>query len=469
LKTNSNPDFAAKNFKHMLYRDFQEPSLSGQENHNMALPQPGEIWELSQDVFSPLVFSKEEQKALYSEEAQLFLKGHAGSRYTMIVGSPESPSDDRWQTLSVMVFSKETRFLSTVDLLIPAQISGLEQDLLAQTWHVLPMLKCNLSQPVGQRLSRQIYDLLLTVGDHYHALTDRSPGRQKLKQAGLKIGTLDHQHPEIQTFHRQETSWSDVLSVPLAAYLTYRKSIRFTHSILNEALQLERDFKEPSKICVNLSQWVQNIFESGWQTIEMFWNAQGTPFAIATRSLSPDGPSDPQQIAVLIDQLASVQDEHQRQRAAKQLGDIASIRHPEAVRALMDLLRTTQNDETLWSAVESLWRIDPGNSAAGVRRVRLIDWGMQIVGEAVALAVALVPRENQSVNVLLQVYPTGNNPYLPPNLKLILLDPLGQALREITARQTDVYIQLKLSGYPGEQFSVKITFGTASITEDFSL
>jgi hypothetical protein len=97
----------------MLYRDFQEPSLSGQHNRNMALPQPGEIWEVSQQPCSPLVFSKEDQEALYSEVAQQFLNGHADPRYIMIVGHPEPP-DEQWQTLSVMVLSRETRFLSNV-------------------------------------------------------------------------------------------------------------------------------------------------------------------------------------------------------------------------------------------------------------------------------------------------------------------------------------------------------------------
>lgn len=32
--------------------------------------------------------------------------------------------------------------------------------------------------------------------------------------------------------------------------------------------------------------------------------------------------------------------------------------------ALINLLQTTQNDETLWTAVESRWQIDPGNPAA---------------------------------------------------------------------------------------------------------
>ncbi|NER96200.1 MAG: DUF1822 family protein, partial [Symploca sp. SIO1B1] len=39
--------------------------------------------------------------------------------------------------------------------------------------------------------------------------------------------------------------------------------------------------------------------------------------------------------------------------------------------------------------------------------------------------------------------------------------------REVTARQADIYIQLKLNGQPGEQFSVSVALGEGSITEDF--
>jgi Protein of unknown function (DUF1822) len=131
------------------------------------------------------------------------------------------------------------------------------------------------------------------------------------------------------------------------------------------------------------------------------------------------------------------------------------------------LLQLTEDDETRWTAVESLWRIDPGNPAAGVRRVKVIDLGMQMAGEAIALAVALVQKNEQMVSVLLQVYPVNAVGFLPSNLKLALLDPSGQVLREVAARQADVYIQLKFNGALGERFSVRIELETSRITEDF--
>ena len=78
-----------------------------------------------------------------------------------------------------MLLSGETDFVSDVDLLIPATISGLGEDLLAETWHVIPALTSNLLQPVGNRLSRQIYDYLLTVRDDHYGLGEELPVIQK--------------------------------------------------------------------------------------------------------------------------------------------------------------------------------------------------------------------------------------------------------------------------------------------------
>ncbi len=219
---------------------------------------------------------------------------------------------------------------------------------------------------------------------------------------------------------------------------------------------------------INLGQWFQGAFEAGWQVFSEVW-AEGTPtLAIATRSddSSENSFSSPHDIAILIARLRNEPDERQRRWIAKQLGD-AAIGSTEAIQALVNLLRSTQDDETLWTAVESLWQLDPGNPAAGLRQVKLVDLGMQVAGQAVALAVALVQKVDRRVGVLLQVYPTGSEPYLPANLKLVLLDGRGQILREVVARQSDVYIQLKFSGQPGEEFGVRVTLGDASINENF--
>ncbi|MEQ8381161.1 MAG: hypothetical protein RH949_02165 [Coleofasciculus sp. A1-SPW-01] len=245
------------------YSEYRFPQGSTLNQHP---PQPGEIWEVNRSVYSPLEFSPQEQQHLFPDSARRFLAGNAPPRYVMIVKEPESPvAAEEWQVVSVMVLSLNTDFLSSVDLLIPATLSGVRQDLLAQTWHVLPMLTCNLSHPIGKRLSREIYDVLLNVGDYYHGLIDQPPSASEIELCGLKIGKgLPEQKPEIQVFHQQEEAWSSVLNVPVAAYNVYLKTMNLTSAIVEDAVQIEQELIESGA-----NFWVQsqpNFHRENWRT-----------------------------------------------------------------------------------------------------------------------------------------------------------------------------------------------------------
>jgi hypothetical protein len=459
--------------------DCEKYKSANMPNYNSIIPQPGEIWELNRQVRFPGKFSPSEENKLYSTEAQNFLQGSTPPRYVMIVTEPsfDCETEEEWNIVSVMILSAETSLISDVDLLIPTKISGLPQDLLAETWQVQPMLVCNLLQPIGKRLARDIYDILLTAGDYHHGLVNQQPKIDDIERLGLKVGKKALEISKNLLFHKQEQAWSDVLTIPVSVYRTYIKTVNFTSQILNEQLQLDQELAEfessqnrlidllstPfNKTHTILSHWCQNIFEPDWQVFS------AVPLAIATRSdadlQNTDSNSD--EIAAIIQQLSSENDESQRQQAAKQLGEIA-VGNLDAIQALTSLLRSTSDDETLWLAVESLRKLDPENPSAGVRRVKLIDLGMDIAGKAVALAVALLQKIDDDVSVLLQVYPTGNNDYLPPDLKLILLDGSGEILRAVTARRVDVYIQLKFSCQRGERFRVRVALGDANFSEDF--
>ena len=459
--------------------NFSKYTFGNSQKKDSFKPQPGEIWEVKRGVYYPPDSSQYQQNKLYSDVAAKFLVGDSTRRFVMIVtvSLPQTPVETYEQLASVMMLSAQTNLLSDVDLLIPKDISGLEQDVLAETWLVSSMLCCNLLQPVGKRLSRLVYDLLLDVGDYYHGLINKPPVISEITATGLQIGSKKaSDNKEIQAFHLWEVAWSDVLRVPVAAYNTYERAMKFTEAVFNEALEVERDLLEvnnsdqvnlssldlfPSRI--NLSRWLQNIFDADWQEF-----LQPTSFVIATRSASENNPEPNQQeIAALIQQL-SLQNEHQQRKAAKKLGEIG-VANALVTQALVNLLHTTQNDEILWTTVESLRHIDPENPAVGIRRVKQIDLGMQVKGIAVALAVSLVEKDNHRVSVLLQVYPTVNSAYLPPNLKLMLLDERGNLLREVTSRDADIYIQLKLNGTQGEEFSVRVALGELGITEDFTI
>jgi hypothetical protein len=202
-------------------------------------PQPGEIWEVSRSPFHSLVLSPTKMQQLYSEAARQFLAGVLPPRYVAIV--QEAETQEEGSIVSVMVLSGETQFISSIDLLISSELSGIDQDLLAETWHVLPMLAGHLSRPVGKRLSREIYDRLLDVGDAYLGLLPETPSPEYIQSFGLQIGMADVLQLEIQEFHQREREWSDVLSVPLAVDRTERKTLEFANKIAEAALEMEQE------------------------------------------------------------------------------------------------------------------------------------------------------------------------------------------------------------------------------------
>jgi hypothetical protein len=162
---------------------------------------------------------------------------------------------------------------------------------------------------------------------------------------------------------------------------------------LEDLLEYLRQIKqpEPAKTRVNLSQWFENIFESGWQQIEALLGTQPANLALSLRST------------------------------------------PEA----------------------------------GVLRGKLIDLGIQHQGQAVILVVALTPLHEQEMDISVEVHPKSGQTYLPPNLQLMVLDNLGDAVMEAIARSANSNIQLQFSGSPGERFSVKVALGDVSVSENF--
>jgi hypothetical protein len=182
---------------------------------------------------------------------------------------------------------------------------------------------------------------------------------------------------------------------------------------LEDLLEHLRQIKQPEsvKTRVNLSQWFENLFESGWQSIEVLLGTDQENLAFSFRS-------------------ASGLSEHQ------------------------------------------------------VKRAKLINLGLQLGSQSVALLVALAlakrdevppaegiaPEAEQKVSILVQMHPVGGETYLPPNLRLALLSEAGDILQDVQSRSQDNYIQLKgFRGNPGESFNIQVAFGDASMTETFEI
>ncbi|NEP10909.1 MAG: DUF1822 family protein [Symploca sp. SIO2C1] len=157
-----------------------------------------------------------------------------------------------------------------------------------------------------------------------------------------------------------------------------------------------------------LSQWLQNAFGSGWEAIETLLSLSQEELAFDFRSGS---------------------------------------------QALHFINRTPTTTN-----------LSQNSAIVGVKRGKLLH--LEKSGEQVALLVGLVPQAATTMDISVEVYPTGGQTYLPRELQLMLLDQEGEAVMQAQARSTKS-IQLEFSGEVGEHFSVKVALGDVSITEPF--
>jgi hypothetical protein len=135
---------------------------------------------------------------------------------------------------------------------------------------------------------------------------------------------------------------------------------------------------------------------------------------------------------------------------------------------------------TTWQSVESL--VNPVNmsfafrstteligsrSVTDVSRAKLVDLGLQL-GESVrvALVIHLTQTIDNRTDVILQIRPLGDSPYLSEGLGLTVLDENGDAFMNATSRAIDNYIQLRLSGQTGEAFGVSVSIAGESAFEE---
>ena len=218
---------------------------------------------------------------------------------------------------------------------------------------------------------------------------------------------------------------------------------------------------EPAAKLANWREWLQNqIFELYWQPPELIL-ARGE-YRSAGRS------GEAEAIANSIQLLQPTRDEQTRRQAATALGEIGTG-DPDAVNALTTLLHSTQDEETRWQAALSLGKIDPSNPKAGVKRAKIIDFGMSPHSQAVALIVAFRPDSGEEVSIRLRVEPIGDGTSLPSRLKLAVLDESGVAVIEAQPISTDDFLPREFSGTPGKHFSVRLSLEDVSITEDFAI
>ncbi|WP_019503854.1 DUF1822 family protein [Pleurocapsa sp. PCC 7319] len=110
------------------------------------------------------------------------------------------------------------------------------------------------------------------------------------------------------------------------------------------------------------------------------------------------------------------------------------------------------------------------NASEGTKKGKLINLGMQLESQTVALLITVTSETSEKVGILVQLYPTGEERYLPANLQLTLRSRAGKILQSTQSRSQDNYIQLKpFKGKPGTRFSVEVSMGDVIVREDFEL
>lgn len=101
---------------------------------------------------------------------------------------------------------------------------------------------------------------------------------------------------------------------------------------------------------------------------------------------------------------------------------------------------------------------------------KLINFGVQLGGQTVALLVTVAPESAGKIGVNIQVLPGGGAPVLPPQLRLTLLSDTNKLLQEVESRAQDNYIQLKpFKGKPGICFSIEVSLQDIRVKEEFEL
>jgi Protein of unknown function (DUF1822) len=132
--------------------------------------------------------------------------------------------------------------------------------------------------------------------------------------------------------------------------------------------------------------------------------------------------------------------------------------------------------ENEWHAFDDL--LDPEMALAfntrsyemGAQRGKLIDLGLQLKEQVVALLINIFPEAENKLMILVQLHPATGERYLSADIKLMLLSKAGKILQEVKARSYDNYIQLKpFVGELGKSFSLVCSYYDVSHQEDFVL
>lgn len=147
-----------------------------------------------------------------------------------------------------------------------------------------------------------------------------------------------------------------------------------------------------SKIA-NLNQWLQRVFNHSWKTVEELLGTPESSLAFAIRSSSESTP-----------------DSNVTASNQERLSEI-DLQQPDAVKALVNLLDSEEDEETRLSVIECLAKVSPGNTEAIEALIKLLRTSSnQRILQQAALSLGQIGEGNQNeINALIQLIQTSPN------------------------------------------------------------
>jgi hypothetical protein len=111
-----------------------------------------------------------------------------------------------------------------------------------------------------------------------------------------------------------------------------------------------------------------------------------------------------------------------------------------------------------------------------VTKCKTVDIGLRLNGKSVVLIVELNHKNkditniknNSEIDIIIKVHPEPNKGvYLPPGLKLAVIDEDGKEVDTVISRQNDNWVEIQLSAELNEEFCVEIILGESKVIQEF--
>ena len=190
---------------------------------------------------------------------------------------------------------------------------------------------------------------------------------------------------------------------------------------------------------INLSAWLQGIYEASWQAIETFLESNTSNLAFNFRSTTSSSATSIKR-AKVID--LGLQAESQKLKSQKLEPQKLEPQKLEPQKLKSQKLEPQKLEPQ---------KLEP----------------QKLESQKLIILVALMPGANQQIGIRVQLHPIDHE-CLPDNIKLVLLSELGEIIQEVQAKVEDNYVQLKLfEGEVGERFNLQITLNSYQVTESF--